>query len=438
MTEISFKRIKDWAKSITEPGEGDVLAVDGPNGTAKMSFSNLASFLQQIVTIDLTATSTDIDNVIQDGKVPMLVVSSGPTAGYYNFVETNAEGYVFGRVVNSGAIATYTYDSGAWKYASTYKVTSWQGTPDDNHVPTEKLVKDSLDGKAPANDGQSPHDVTKFLRADGSWKVPPKSIQYWSGDGSNIKGVCIGTCNLSDGSVAWITGTMSLTNYFDSNPDTASGKGIALGIFYLWAFRNGDTITTSCRLYSLNARHTNEDLILVYKKDTSNNTVHKVSFYVCFGPITTGGGTSTNQRPFGLGINYLENHNADIPLSLTGITDNIQYDGYYSLFKIPYLLQDAINVGNNLQPVSISSNGQVKPCNGTVVKIISKSDTSYTLPSSTNDVAVGQIVSIYNSGSSTLTVNGINGTTQTIASKRFRMYYRFGSKSTDYCKYGDS
>lgn len=431
----------DYGDLLNKPTLGTAAAknvpVSGNAGNNEIVLGNDTRLQKQVVLIDTTATGTDIDDIIQDGKIPMLVVSSGSSAGYYNFVEVNAGGYVFGRVVDSGAIATYTYAGGTWTYASTYKVTSWQGTPDDDHVPSEKLVKDSLDGKAPANDGQSPHDITKFLSADGSWRVPPKSLQYWSGGSTYIKGVYIGTSNLNNGVVSWITGTMSLSNYFASNPNTANGKGIALGSFYLWATRNGNTITASCRLYSLNARHTNNDLMLVYKKDTSDATTYKVHFYVCFGPGTSSGGTSTDQRPFGLGISYIENHNAYIPASLTGITDNIQYDEYYSIHKMPYLAQDAYNVGGIINPVYVNTNGQIAPCNGTVVTTITKS-ASYTLPSSTATVAVGQIVSIYNSGSSTITVSGIGGNTQTITGNRFRMYYRWGSGATDYCKYGDT
>jgi hypothetical protein len=217
-----------------------------------------------------------------------------------------------------------------------------------------------------ANNGKStnePTSTTKYLRADGSWQVPPKSLQYWSGGSTPIKGVCIGTCNLQKGWNGWITGTMSLTNYHNCIPNAPKGKGIALGCFYLWAYRDGNAITASCHLYSLNARHTNTDLMLVYKKDTSDATTYKVSFYVCFGSGTSDGGTSTNQRPFGLGINYLENHNADIPSSLTGITDNIQYDdGYFSIYKMPYLEQNVAGVGKSNKPVYVKDNGEIAAC----------------------------------------------------------------------------
>ncbi|WP_407447875.1 hypothetical protein [Fibrobacter sp.] len=230
-----------------------------------------------------------------------------------------------------------------------------------------KIVKAALDGKQDDLGISSSGDAGKFLNMQGSWQVPVKSLQYWSGGSTSIKGVYIGTCTLQDGWNAWITGTMSLTNYHNSNPSTPSNKGIALGNFYLWAVRYGNTVTASCRLYSLNARHTNTDLMLVYKRDTSDTTRYKVHFYVCFGPGTIGGGTATNQRPFGLGICYLENHNADIPSALTGITSDIQYDDdYYTVHKMPYLGQDVAGVGSETGPVYVKNNGEIVPCSGSL------------------------------------------------------------------------
>lgn len=301
-----------------------------------------------IVMIQTTATSTEVDDILNDGKLPVLVVGSGSTSNYYQFMKVTSGAYIFGRVFED-YIYTYTLAAGTWTLSSV-------------QLASYSHVHGNL-----GNDGKStsePTSTTKFLRADGSWQVPPKSLQYWSGGSTNIKGVYIGTCNLQNGSVGWITGTMSVTNYYSSNPITPSGKGIAIGNFHLWAYRNGATITASCRLYSLNARHTNTDLMLVYKKDTSDATTYKVRFYVCFGPGVTGGGTATEQRPFGLGVNYLENHNADIPESLTGITDNIQYDDdYYSILKMPYLAQGAAGVGSAARPVYVNSSGQVTACN---------------------------------------------------------------------------
>ena len=42
-----FKRIKDWATSIADFRAGDVIPVDGPSGTAKMSKNALLALVAQ-------------------------------------------------------------------------------------------------------------------------------------------------------------------------------------------------------------------------------------------------------------------------------------------------------------------------------------------------------------------------------------------------------
>jgi len=231
-------------------------------------------------------------------------------------------------------------------------------------------IKNALQGKQDDLGISASGDAGKFLNEQGDWTAPAvvKSLQYWSGGSTSIKGVYIGTCELQNGWNAWITGAMSATNYHDSDPDASNNKGLAIGGFYLWAYRSGSSITARCRFYSMNARHTNTDFFLVYKRDTSNSTTYKVNFYVVFGPMTSGGGTATEARPFGLGINYLENHNADIPDRLTGITDDIPYDDSYSVFKFPFLPQNVAGLGSNTQPVFVNSDGSFAACDEMLLK----------------------------------------------------------------------
>ena len=249
-------------------------------------------------------------------------------------------------------------------------VKDWGDTPSDSKYPSEKLVKDSLDGKQDDLGISASGDAGKFLNEQGDWAAPAvvKSLQYWSGGSTSIKGVYIGTCKLKNGLYAWITGAMSATNYYNSDPNVINNKGLAIGGFYLWACRSGSSLTARCRFYSMNARTTNTDFFLVYKKDTSDSTTYKVDFYVAFGPKTEGGGTATQARPFGLGINYLENHNADIPDRLTGITDDIPYDDYHSVFKFPFLKQNLAGLGSNTKPVFVSSDGSFAACNEMLLK----------------------------------------------------------------------
>lgn len=64
MANLLLKRIKDWATSITSFRTGDVIPVDGPSGTAKMSKDDLLRVTAQnaLGSIkNLTATATDSD-----------------------------------------------------------------------------------------------------------------------------------------------------------------------------------------------------------------------------------------------------------------------------------------------------------------------------------------------------------------------------------------
>ena len=47
MAELLLKRIKDWVASITSFRIGDVIPVDGPSGTAKMSKDSLLEIAAQ-------------------------------------------------------------------------------------------------------------------------------------------------------------------------------------------------------------------------------------------------------------------------------------------------------------------------------------------------------------------------------------------------------
>ena len=64
-----FKRIKDWATTITAFRTGDVIPVDGPDGTAKMSKDDLLRETAENVYPDLLATFCD---GVVTGKMPFV------------------------------------------------------------------------------------------------------------------------------------------------------------------------------------------------------------------------------------------------------------------------------------------------------------------------------------------------------------------------------
>ena len=61
------------------------------------------------------------------------------------------------------------------KENSSNKVTSWQSTPDNTHYPSEKLVKDGLDGKA-----NSSHTHTKSQITDFPSSMPASDVYAWA------------------------------------------------------------------------------------------------------------------------------------------------------------------------------------------------------------------------------------------------------------------
>lgn len=71
-----FKRIRDWAVSITSFRTGDVLPVDGPSGTAKIPYSDLAKEVIKDSANNTTATEADL---VAGSKLPIMT-ANGPKA----------------------------------------------------------------------------------------------------------------------------------------------------------------------------------------------------------------------------------------------------------------------------------------------------------------------------------------------------------------------
>lgn len=165
---------------------GSVAASDYGFPTGDAVYRAIEDRAHDVVYISTSTTASQVSSYLNDNKYPVLLtpISSGSS--------------IFARLplvsVVSGTSAKYIFSaiSGATRYSMTLdatdgwgalssasventanKVTSFQSTPDDSHYPSEKLTKDSLDNKAPKDDGLTTHDTTKFYRADGSWATPP-------------------------------------------------------------------------------------------------------------------------------------------------------------------------------------------------------------------------------------------------------------------------
>ena len=106
-----FKRIKDWATSITAFRTGDVIPVDGPSGTAKMSKDDLLketaeNALDSIHSLNDTATETDLvagnylalDGIAGTKKLPAEDVLGASNLFSFSKTETIASGYNFSNI----------------------------------------------------------------------------------------------------------------------------------------------------------------------------------------------------------------------------------------------------------------------------------------------------------------------------------------------------
>ena len=97
-----------------------------------------------ITIIQTTATSSDIDAILNAGKLPVLQTGSGSSAWYYQFVSATSGAYVFGRCVDD-YIYTYTLAAGSWTQSSAQL--------------------------APKTNGSTPGS-SLFYREDGTWATP--------------------------------------------------------------------------------------------------------------------------------------------------------------------------------------------------------------------------------------------------------------------------
>lgn len=102
--------------------------------------------------ISLSTTFSKVEQIITDGKFPILVEETTPgSPNYYTLINNNAgTEYIFGNI--SGTLnRTYKLSGGGWSLDasisfedSSNKVSSWSSTPSDTNYPSEKLVYDTI------------------------------------------------------------------------------------------------------------------------------------------------------------------------------------------------------------------------------------------------------------------------------------------------------
>ena len=152
------------ASEIKKRGLGEVVAaalldIDGRLKALESKDQNLG---------DLTVDSLDAQVLkeggvdVRDGSTTTVKFSQASSRANVNSGETLAT--MFGKVKKWFA----DLGSAAWKSI----VTSWSSTVSDNNIPSEKLVKDSLDLKQNSLGISSSGDAGKFLNQKGSFVTP--------------------------------------------------------------------------------------------------------------------------------------------------------------------------------------------------------------------------------------------------------------------------
>lgn len=139
----------------------------------KISKSNTSGLVKNDGTIDTTSYSTFSGSYSDLSNKPSIPASSSDLSDGSDLVKTSNTS---GLIKNDGSIMTSGTGSSNWAvgnhthsgYVSATKVTSWSGTVSDSNVPSEKLTKDSLDGKVNTSDiadNLTTNDATKVLSA---------------------------------------------------------------------------------------------------------------------------------------------------------------------------------------------------------------------------------------------------------------------------------
>lgn len=158
-------------KYLATDSNGDVTLVNQPTIPSKVSdLTNDSGFI---------TSSHSHGNISSDGKVTTTATSSSVD----KVVVTDSNGDL--KVISTLPSANITQQSISGKEDTSNKVTSWQNSPDNDHYPSEKLVKDNLDGKVDLNQGSA--NSGKYLRVDTDGEVICATAPS-SGGGSSFSG----------------------------------------------------------------------------------------------------------------------------------------------------------------------------------------------------------------------------------------------------------
>ena len=141
--------------------------------------SNTTGLLKNDGTVDTTSYSTFSGNYNDLSNKPSIPSSSSDLSDGSSLVKTSS---TTGLLKNDGSVMTSGTGSSNWAtgnhthsgYVSATKVTSWSSTTSDSNVPSEKLVKDSLDNKV------SKSSTTGLLKNDGTVMASGTGSSNWA------------------------------------------------------------------------------------------------------------------------------------------------------------------------------------------------------------------------------------------------------------------
>lgn len=314
----------------------------------------------------------------------------------------------------------------------------WGDTPSESKYPSEKLVKDSLDGKQDDLGISSEGDTTKFLNAAGQWAKPAGTEQVnadwnatsgkaeilhkpqnlvqdasyvhtdnnyttadknkvasavqpsdsrltrsvWSGGGNAVCGykICTtakiaGKSGQTSSIYAIAMGSMCLTNKYEAQPQGSNSSGVD-GALAMGSFMIWCEGKPDGTI-TARARLFSSNAAL------NNNDIAickkyingAVEWFVAFGPWDSSKAV-TDYRSFGMSVCFDYVQNVGIPGTLEAVPSGYKYDDYYTLWKHPYLQVTQQGVGSASKPVYITANGEVKPCTYAISTSATGTDTN--------------------------------------------------------------
>lgn len=210
MANLLLKRIKDWATSITAFRTGDVIPVDGPSGTAKMTKDNLLKVIG-------TQKTTEVFNFVSSGTEIVQFISTIP--GELVKLEIDSSSWTNDNYPASGRI--FFIDGDSLQLPQIYLGTA---------IPSEYVFR------------ASSTTTELHVRGDSGSRMQVKAIHYGYIESHKFDGCSQGTDLFEMGN---ITVNPNFIGYSNSTSRLRSKQGI-----YFDA-KAGDYIEVTSKTYSI-------------------------------------------------------------------------------------------------------------------------------------------------------------------------------------------